>query len=130
MDARQLAPLLYCLRRVVLGGSGANTDEQLLTRFAAGRDGEAFAALVHRHGPLVLAACRRSLGNSPDAEDVFQATFMLLARKAATLARPGALGPWLYGVACRTAARVHGRTGFSAACHAERSIPSAGRSPR
>jgi RNA polymerase sigma factor (sigma-70 family) len=85
------------------------TDGQLLERFAARRGQEAepaFAALVARHGPMVLSVCRGLLGNSHDAEDAFQATFLVLAHKAGTLRRPDLLGPWLHGVAHHTARRL------------------------
>src|SRR6185436_3529834 len=67
------------------------------------RDERAFAALVRRHGPMVLGVCRRVLRDPHAADDAFQATFLLLVRKARSLRRPDLLGPWLYGVAQRTA---------------------------
>jgi RNA polymerase sigma factor (sigma-70 family) len=73
-------------------------DTELLTRVARG-DELAFEALVRRHGPLVLAACRRILANDADADDAFQATFLLLARKAASVRNPAAVGCWLHGTA-------------------------------
>jgi RNA polymerase sigma factor (sigma-70 family) len=83
------------------------TDGQLLERFIARREEAAFEALVQRHGPMVLGVCRRVLGNHHDAEDAFQATFLILARKAASLGSREAVGNYLYGVAYRTARRAH-----------------------
>src|SRR5262245_8785300 len=82
------------------------SDAQLLDRFVAARDEAAFAALVDRHGPMVLGVCRRRVRNPCDAEDAFQATFLALARQAAGLRRPGALAAWLPGVARRVAGKV------------------------
>src|SRR4051794_5585355 len=81
-------------------------DAQLLARFTAHRDELAeiaFAALVRRHGPMVLRVCQQILGDWHTAEDAFQATFLILARKAGTIRQPELLGHWLYGVALRTA---------------------------
>jgi len=85
-------------------------DRVLLDRFIQNRDEEAFAALVHRHGPMVLGVCRRGLRDREDAQDAFQITFLVLARKAATLERAELLANWLYGVAFRTAAHMRGRS--------------------
>jgi RNA polymerase sigma factor (sigma-70 family) len=79
------------------------TDGQLLARFVAARDELAFAGLVHRHGPMVLSVCRRILQHTQDAEDAFQATFLVLARKAHSVVHRQALGSWLYRVASRIA---------------------------
>jgi RNA polymerase sigma factor (sigma-70 family) len=79
------------------------TDAQLLDQFTAGRDQIAFAALVHRHGPMVLDVCRHLLPNVQDAEDAFQVTFLVLARQAASIRKREAVASWLHGVAHRTA---------------------------
>jgi len=84
-------------------GDGGLTDGQLLARFVAAGDEASFAALLRRHGPMVLGVCRRILRHSHDAEDAFQATFLVLARKANSVVRRESVGCWLHGVAHRTA---------------------------
>jgi RNA polymerase sigma factor (sigma-70 family) len=79
------------------------SDDQLLARFVLTHDETAFATLVRRHGPLVLGVCRRVLQHTQDAEDVFQATFLILARKAESVLKREAIGSWLYRVAYRAA---------------------------
>jgi RNA polymerase sigma-70 factor (ECF subfamily) len=84
------------------------TDRQLLERFVTRRDGAAFAALAQRHGPRVLAVCRRTLRHEQDAEDVFQATFLVLARKAAVIPWQESVSRWLSAVAYRLALHARG----------------------
>ena len=98
------------------GSMAGMTDGQLVERFVGRQDFEgeaAFAALVSRHGPMVLTVCRHLLGDLHLAEDAFQAVFMVLARRARSIRRPELLGPWLHGVATRVAfkarAQVHRR---------------------
>src|SRR5438445_11953530 len=81
-------------------------DAHLLKRFVNQQDKAAFAVLVKRHGPMVLAVCRRVLQDTHDADDAFQATFLVLVRKAASIAQPELLGNWLYGVAYRVAIKA------------------------
>src|SRR5262249_33432068 len=84
-------------------------DGELLTRYRTMRDQDAFGSLVRGHGPMVLGVCRRVLRDSHAAEDAFQATFIVLAKKADTVRPPERLAPWLYGVAYRTALKARGR---------------------
>ncbi|HJZ57135.1 MAG TPA: sigma-70 family RNA polymerase sigma factor [Gemmataceae bacterium] len=84
-------------------------DGELLHRYNRDRDEDSFTLLVRRHGPMVLGVCRRVLRDPHAAEDAFQATFLVLAKKADTVRPPGVLGPWLYGVAYRTALKARGR---------------------
>ncbi len=96
--------LIRHLRRLALGAG--ITDGQLLDEFVERREEAAFATLVQRHGPMVFGVCRRLLGNQHDAEDAFQATFLVLVRKAGRIRGGDTIGNWLYGVACRTALRA------------------------
>src|SRR5437588_4624306 len=95
--------ILYHLRRAGLLQDGGRTDGQLLERFLSRRDEVAFEALVRRHVPMVFGVCRRILHNAHDAEDAFQATFLVLACKAASIVPREMVGNWLHGVAYHTA---------------------------
>jgi RNA polymerase sigma factor (sigma-70 family) len=91
------------------GTAAGHSDRALLERFASSRDAGAevaFGAIVERHGPMVLRVCRDILRDPHDADDAFQATFVVLARRAASIRRRESVGPWLYGVALRVAARA------------------------
>src|SRR5262245_4872433 len=98
------------LRRLVLRDGAGITDGELLECFLVHREEAAFEALVRRHGPMVFGVCRRLLVNEQDAEDAFQATFLVLARKAASIVPRDLVGNWLYGVACRTGLKARGAT--------------------
>jgi RNA polymerase sigma factor (sigma-70 family) len=100
------AVLRHLHRAALLQGGAGLTDGQLLDRFLAVRDEDAFAALLRRHGPMVLAVCRRVLRDEHDADDAFQATFLVLARKAASLRGRPLLGGWLHEVAYRTSMKA------------------------
>src|SRR5262245_61521632 len=107
MESAQWRPVLRYIRRMVEPKQDDRASDQiLLERFCTGSDGDAFASLVERHGPLVMGVCSRMLRDIHDAEDVFQATFLVLVRKARAIAKPECLGPWLHGVAYRTALRA------------------------
>jgi RNA polymerase sigma factor (sigma-70 family) len=125
MTASTTHPLIRCIRRLAAADLAGLSDEQLLERFASRRDEAAFAALVRLHGPLVLGACRRLLHDSHAADDCFQEAFLVLARKAGTLKNPEALGPWLYGVACRTARKARARAARRCACEQRAALPEA-----
>src|SRR5215468_6969866 len=104
--------VLRHIRRLAAGPGGpAITDQQLLERFVGSRDEAAFTALVQRHGAMVLGVCRRVLHHLHDAEDAFQATFLVLARKAAAIRHRSSVGGWLYQVAYRLALKAKVRAG-------------------
>jgi RNA polymerase sigma factor (sigma-70 family) len=107
MATGQMGDLIEHLRRAVLPQEGAQrTDGQLLHDYVSRREEAALAALVGRHGPMVWGVCRRLLRNLHDAEDAFQATFLVLVRKAASIAWRNLVGNWLYGVAYQTAMKA------------------------
>jgi RNA polymerase sigma factor (sigma-70 family) len=98
--------LLDYVRRFTRGDAATDGDALLLQRFLDRRDEDAFAALVARHAPMVYGVCHRLLGDAHDAEDAFQATFLVLARKAGSIWPRGAVAAWLYGVARRVARKA------------------------
>jgi RNA polymerase sigma factor (sigma-70 family) len=109
MATAQLGTLLWHIRKIAgepLGATQRLTDQQLLGDFAAVRSEAAFTMLVSRHGPMVLRVCRRVLNHEQDAEDAFQATFLVLARNSKSIRNRAGLGGWLHGVAYRTAMKV------------------------
>jgi RNA polymerase sigma factor (sigma-70 family) len=111
MTNGNLTPVTRFLRGLALADADSRLSHaDLLQQFLAERSDPAFAALVRRHGPMVWAVCRRFLYSHHDAENAFQATFLVLVRRAASLARTGALGAWLHGVAYRTALRLRQQT--------------------
>jgi RNA polymerase sigma factor (sigma-70 family) len=108
MMTGELNGVLHRMRRWALPRDGGGpTDGELLGAYVERRDPAAFEALLLRHGPMVLGVCRRILASAADAEDAFQATFLVLVRKAASVVPREMVGNWLYGVAYRTATSAH-----------------------
>lgn len=103
-------PLPDALVRAAVLPLAEGTDADLLGAFITASDPAAFAELVRRHGPMVLGVCRRALGDTPDADDAFQAVWLVLIRKARSISPRGKVGNWLYGVAARTAAHLRAKT--------------------
>ncbi len=107
MGTNAISRVIGQLRQATLRkDTAALTDGDLLQQYVARRDEAAFEALVRRHGPMVLGVCRRVLRNGADAEDAFQATFLVLVRKAASIRSRGTVSNWLYGVAHNTALKL------------------------
>src|SRR5262245_28611714 len=122
MHTNRLALVLrYLLRRAVPAAPGEVSDAELLARFARQRDEAAFELLVWRHGPMVLSLCQRLLRHEQDAEDAFQATFLVLVRKAGSISKREALASWLYKVAYRIACRARSRAPVP--CHQAERMP-------
>ena len=110
MRASDKTLLWQDLNRLFRCGIAASEDGALVNRFLADGNETAFEALVARHGPMVLGVCRRLLVNPHDVDDAFQATFLILVRKARQLRNPDRLGQWLYGVARRVATKARTRS--------------------
>src|SRR5690242_17329580 len=111
MATPQTGTAIRHLRQAVLRHDRAAwTDGQLLTAFLDQQDEAAFTALVRRHGPMVFGVCRRVVRNHHDAEDAFQATFLVLARKASSVKPRDRAANWLHGVALRTALKAQAMT--------------------
>jgi RNA polymerase sigma factor (sigma-70 family) len=106
MSAPLIGPALRHLRRLAASPEADPSDAQLLRRFVSQQDESAFELLVWRHGPMVYDLCRRVVRDGHDAEDAFQATLLVLARKAASISKHESLGSWLYKVAYRVALRA------------------------
>jgi RNA polymerase sigma factor (sigma-70 family) len=107
MASKSGGPLLAFIRRIAALHRHADlTDGELLQRFAGQRDESAFTALMHRHGPMVLGVCQSILDDVHDAEDVFQATFLVLVRKSNAVTKPASVASWLHGVAYRLAMKA------------------------
>src|SRR5437763_4408449 len=129
MATAPFAPVLQHLQRLIAVSPGADlSDEQLLRRFIAQRDPSAFAALVQRHGRLVWGVCRHAL-HYHDAEDAFQATFLVLAKKADSIRRATAVGSWLHGVAHRIALKVKRDATRRRAREAKATLPTLEKAP-
>jgi RNA polymerase sigma factor (sigma-70 family) len=101
------SPLLSFIRSLTVSrGHSELPDGELVKRFAVLREEPAFVTLMHRHGPMVLGVCQSILREDQDAEDAFQATFLVLVRKARAIGKPASVASWLHGVALRLAMRV------------------------
>src|SRR5262245_18896674 len=107
MTTGEMNGVIQHLQRAALLSAGDGlTDGQLLEAYISHHDESALAVLLQRHGPMVWGVCRRVLSNYHDAENAFQATFLVLVRRAASIAAPELLANWLYGVAHQTALKA------------------------
>ena len=108
MAGKQLGAAVRQFQRLFDVGTAIGlTDDQLLARFVSHRDDAAFETLVERHGPMVLSVCRGMLKDPNDAQDAFQATFLVLVRKAGSIRAGVSLGSWLYRVAYNMAIQIN-----------------------
>src|SRR5262245_37261318 len=106
----QPSHLRSILGRLCSASGNDLSDADLLERFRARHEEAAFTLFVQRHGAMVLRVCRRVLGNPHDAEDAFQATFLVLMRQAGSIRKLASLGSWLHGVALRVAGKARARS--------------------
>jgi RNA polymerase sigma factor (sigma-70 family) len=111
MPRSAASPILHMIRRVAEDRQLKELpDQDLLRSFLTGRDEAAFGVLLRRHGSMVLHVCRNVLGNEQDAEDAFQATFLIFAQKGGAIRKRSSIGSWLHGVAYRTAIKARARS--------------------
>src|SRR5262245_44206547 len=113
MPKAPFGELLQYLHKMYPPDDPGSTDAELLDRFIAQHDQDAFTVLVHRHASMVLGLCQRLLGDRHLAEDAFQATFIILARRAATIRSRTSLGAWLHGVGHQVAVRAKAKVAAS-----------------
>ena len=122
MAKQSLSLLLRYIRQLAKApGDSQTSDYELVQRFLEQRDQSAFEALVRRHGAMVFQVAQRLLHQEQDAEDVFQATFLTLARKAGSLRKPGSVACWLHGVAHRLALQMRD-AGVNRSAHESRVV--------
>src|SRR5438128_2019417 len=125
MSAPSLRRVLNRLQEAVRpAGAGPASDAYLLERWALQRDEAAFELLLRRHGAMVFGVCRRLLARRQDAEDAFQATFLVLVAKARSIGKRGSVASWLYKIALRVAWRARARdTRVACSALSERDLP-------
>src|SRR5499425_40838 len=116
MATQPLNAALHYLRRSLDSGTAGRSDGDLLARFTVDCDPAAFEELVRRYEAMVMNVCRRLLGNGADADDAFQATFFILARKARSIRKRDSVGSWLHGVAHRLSHQLLSKTSTRLRC--------------